>query len=105
MQNQPQPVWLSSCPVFVSVSICNKCKFYCCIWFCTIKGKARSPGICHCHALNVFLLERDPSVLEYDFTPDQATFWSTAEVDLLLFDNMDDAFGDLPEYVPSSTFS
>ena len=27
MQNQPLPVWLSSCPLSVSFSICSNCKF------------------------------------------------------------------------------
>ena len=46
--------------------------------------------------------EWDPSVLDYDFTPDQAPLWSTPEVDLLLFHPIHEAFGDFSQRVAAN---
>ena len=43
--------------------------------------------------------EWDPSVLDYDFTPDQAPLLSTPGVEILHFDPMHDALGDFSQRV------
>ena len=55
IQSQPQPVWLSSYPLSVSVSICSNCKFNCLCEVLCIQRQSKEPRNCHCHILSVFL--------------------------------------------------